>query len=60
MARDDYTKAQRDIWQRARLRDDIAKGRVSSTENINRFLAGKPPLKFKPRDAFADLNQTNQ
>lgn len=57
MARDDYTKAQRDIWQRARLRDDIAKGRVSSTENINRFLAGKPPLKFKPRDAFADLNQ---
>ena len=40
MARDDYTKAQRDSWQRARLRDDIAKRRVSPTENINRFLAG--------------------
>jgi hypothetical protein len=62
MARDDFTKAQRDAWQRERLRGEIAQGRITPPAEINRFLAGKPPLKKAPaKDAFADLNkQINQ
>ena len=57
MVRNDYSKEQRDEWQRNRIRDEIASGRITPTENINRFLAGKPPLKSKSKDAFADLNE---
>jgi hypothetical protein len=45
-------------WQRARIRSELARNAYAPTENINRFLAGKPMLPNKPvPDAFKKLNK---
>jgi hypothetical protein len=58
MAERKYTKAERDEWQRRRMRDEIATGRLKPNANIKAFLEGKPqPPREKRPDAFGTLNQ---
>jgi hypothetical protein len=58
MARDDYTKAQRDAWMRQRLAQDVARGNVKRTAQVDAFLKGKPMPPNKPvPDVFKKLNK---
>lgn len=58
MARNEYSKAERDEWQRQRIRGELASGRIKSTPQIEAFLQGKPMPPNKPiGDVFGKLNR---
>ena len=58
MAERKHTMSERDAWQRRRMRDEIATGRLTRTPNIDAFLAGKPQPPRKPApDAFGAINR---
>jgi hypothetical protein len=50
-----YTPEQKLAWQRQRIAEHVAKGQLAPTENIKRFLAGKPMLPNRPSTG---LNKT--
>lgn len=58
MARNDYTKAQRDAFQRERIKQELARGAYKSTPQIEAFLGGRPMPKSKPiGDVFGKLTK---
>jgi hypothetical protein len=54
----DWTPEQKLEWQRRRIAEHVAKGQLEPTENIKRFLAGKPMLRAKPHPQFEEANKT--
>lgn len=58
MARSDYTKEQRDAFQRSRINSELARGQYSRTQQIDAFLAGKPmPKQPAQPSIFKKLDQ---
>jgi hypothetical protein len=58
MARNDYSKAQRDEWQRGRIKSELERGAYQSTQKIDAFLGGKSLPKGKPQPSpFDKINR---
>lgn len=53
----DWSAEDKLAWQRRRIAEHVAKGQLKPTENIKRFLEGKPMLKTKPHKQFEDINK---
>lgn len=53
----DWTPEQKLEWQRQRIAQHVAKGELKMTDNIKRFIEGRPMLRAKPHPQFEDINK---
>lgn len=53
----DWTPEQKLEWQRQRIAQHVAKDELKMTDNIKRFLEGRPMLRAKPHPQFEDINK---